>query len=143
MNFDIEGCSALLFVGGDGTQHEGVNGLMSRKDGKKVPVCFMPNGSGDDSAGGLAIPYNDIEKALSYVGKGHTIKLDVVKVILDHDTEEELLNNLETNPAYKDSKREDFFRYMIINSSLCLSADVGRNAIGMKNKGLGPHAYTI
>jgi len=32
---------------------------------------------------------------------------------------------------------------MIINSSLCLSADVGRNCQGMKAAGLGPHAYTI
>lgn len=100
---------------------------MSRKDGKKVPVCYIPNGSGDDAAGGIGIPYNNIERALSYVRKGNTIKHDVVKVILDHETEEELDKNLETNPAYKDLQKKDFLRYMIINSSLCLSADVARN----------------
>lgn len=132
-----------MLIGGDGTQHEGVNGLMRRPDGKRVPVCFMPNGSGDDTAGGLAISYNDMDMALSYAAKGQTIKLDVVKVLLDHESEEEIQTNLDTNPEYKDSVMEHYFRYMIINSSLCLSADVGRNAISMKKRGLGPHAYTI
>lgn len=144
MEFPIENCSALLFIGGDGTQHEGVNGLLRRKDRKRVPVAFMPNGSGDDAAGGLAIGYNDMEKALSYVAKGQTIKIDVVKVLLDHESEQEIEDKLNNDPAYPEHKKfEDHFRYMIINSHLCLTADVGRNAIGMKKKGLGPTAYTI
>lgn len=63
--------------------------------------------------------------------------------MLDHEDEEEIQNNLDTNPEYKNNKMEDFLRYMIINSSLCLSADVGRNAVGMKQRGWGPTAYTI
>lgn len=87
MNFDIENYSALVLVGGDGTFHEAINGLMRRKDGKKIPIGFLPNGSGDDLAGGLDMPIGDVEMGLEYVGKGDVIKLDVIKILIDHETE--------------------------------------------------------
>jgi diacylglycerol kinase family enzyme len=50
---DIDLYSAIVAVGGDGTCHEVVNGLMSRKDKKRLPICFLPNGSGNDLCGSL------------------------------------------------------------------------------------------
>jgi diacylglycerol kinase family enzyme len=41
--------------GGDGTLHEVVNGMMQRKDGKRIPVGFIPNGSGNDICLNLGI----------------------------------------------------------------------------------------
>jgi len=88
MNMDLENCAAIVLVGGDGTMHEGVNGMMRREDGKRVPMGMLPNGSGDDTAGGLGIEYNDIDRALSYIVKGHVIKTDVIEILIDHENKE-------------------------------------------------------
>jgi diacylglycerol kinase (ATP) len=45
---NIDDYCAIVAVGGDGTCHEVVNGLLTRSDKKKLPVCFLPNGSGND-----------------------------------------------------------------------------------------------
>ena len=70
--------------------HEGVNGLMRREDGRRVPIGILPNGSGDDTAGGLGLEYNEIEKALSYIVKGQVIKTDVIEVLIDHEKIEDI-----------------------------------------------------
>ena len=60
MTFDIDKYSALVLVGGDGTIHEGLNGLLRRQDGKKIPVGLLPNGSGDDACGGFSLKIGGI-----------------------------------------------------------------------------------
>ena len=85
---DIESCSALVLVGGDGTIHEGINGLMSRQDKKKVPIGYIPNGSGNDNCRGFCL--FEVDRALDYLIKGHLIRIDLIKVLLDYETEEEL-----------------------------------------------------
>ena len=46
LNFD--NYSAIVAVGGDGTLHEVVNGMLHRRDKKRLPIAFIPNGSGND-----------------------------------------------------------------------------------------------
>lgn len=67
MTFEIDLFSALILVGGDGTIHEGINGLMRRQDKKRIPVGLLPNGSGDDACGSISLEINDIHKALDYI----------------------------------------------------------------------------
>ena len=65
MNLYIDQYFAIVAVGGDGTIHEVVNGLLRRKDGKKVPLAFLPNGSGNDCCGSLEI--DTIKQGLQYI----------------------------------------------------------------------------
>ena len=55
MNFEIENYSAIAAVGGDGTIHEIINGLLKRPDGNKIPIALLPNGSGNDACGGIKV----------------------------------------------------------------------------------------
>jgi sphingosine kinase len=44
---DISNCDGIIGVGGDGTFHEIVNGLMQRQDGAKVPLGLIGAGTGN------------------------------------------------------------------------------------------------
>ena len=52
---DYDKYSLMVACGGDGTYHEVVNGMLARKDGKRIPIALIPNGSGDDLCRGLGI----------------------------------------------------------------------------------------
>ena len=80
--------SALLAVGGDGTYHEVVNGMLHRVDKKRIPVGFVPNGSGNDMLRALGV--TDIAKAMDYIVKGDLLKADLVKVLMDCESETDI-----------------------------------------------------
>ena len=44
---DLESFTGLCHIGGDGTFHEIINGLLTRTDGKQVPLGFIPGGTGN------------------------------------------------------------------------------------------------
>ena len=52
---DFSQYSAIVAVGGDGTLHEVINGMLQRADGQRLPISFIPNGSGNDLVGCLGI----------------------------------------------------------------------------------------
>ena len=80
--------SAIIAVGGDGTYHDVVNGMLHRADKIRVPVGFIPNGSGNDTLRAFCV--TDIAKALDYIVKGDLMKVDLVKVLLDYPNESEI-----------------------------------------------------
>lgn len=80
--------SVLVAVGGDGTYHEVVNGMLHRSDKRRMPVAFIPNGSGNDTLRSFGV--TDIAKAMDYIVKGDIIKVDLTKMLMDHETEEEI-----------------------------------------------------
>ena len=84
----IEKYSGVVAVGGDGTVHEVVNGIMGREDKKKIPIGIVPNGTGNDTCAGINI--DTIEEALIYLQKGETVKVDVLKVMIDVQNEQEI-----------------------------------------------------
>lgn len=63
--------------------------MLARKDKKRLPVGFIPNGSGNDICYNLDI--RDIEQAIDIIIKGQIIKTDLVKALLDHDSESDIL----------------------------------------------------
>lgn len=109
-SLNINDYSAIVAVGGDGTLHEVVNGMLHRADKAKVPVGFVPNGSGNDMCAALMI--KDLDKALDYLIKGDIFKMDIIKVLIDHESEAEITSE----------KKTDFLRYEINNNDFGLSS---------------------
>jgi diacylglycerol kinase family enzyme len=68
---------------------------------------------------------------MRYVCKGETVKVDVTKVLIDVENEEEI-----------GGEAEDHVRYSIVNSCLCLSANVNKNA-GRWKPMFGSESYSI
>ena len=75
-------------MGGDGTLHEVTNGMMFRDDKKKVPLAFIPNGSGNDTCKSIGI--FSIDQAIDYIKKGDLVKIDLNRVLVDSDNFDEI-----------------------------------------------------
>lgn len=90
---DLDKYSALVAVGGDGTLHDVVNGMLTRADKRRLPIAVIPNGSGNALAD--AVNAKTIDEALDYIVKGDLIKIDVTKVLLDHEREEDIADGIE------------------------------------------------
>jgi len=71
-----EGCTLVIAVGGDGTVHEVVNGLMQVPKEIRPRLGIVPLGSGNDFAHTLAIPKNPAE-ALKRIFTGVPMPIDV------------------------------------------------------------------
>ena len=125
---DIDQYEALVAVGGDGSLHEIINGLKRRQDKKVLPVACIPNGTGNDYCCSLGI--YDIETAIADIIKGDTIRLDLGRVMIDHEAEEAI-------PEYK---KLDMLRYSIINTSFSMPAKFAAAASSYKAI-FGKYAY--
>lgn len=75
---DLSNVDALCVVGGDGSFHEVVNGMLSRADGEVVPLGLLPGGSGNCVNRDLGSP--GIQEAARRVGRGHVAMIDVNRV---------------------------------------------------------------
>ncbi|CDW81011.1 diacylglycerol kinase [Stylonychia lemnae] len=113
---DIDKYSAIVAVGGDGTAHEVVNGMMHRLDKKILPVAFLPNGTGNDTIRQFSA--HNLETALDFLIKGQAIKYDLTMSIADSETEEEV-------PAEEKSTR---IKYELVNNGFGLFARANHHA---------------
>jgi diacylglycerol kinase (ATP) len=71
-----EGADVLVVVGGDGSVHETVNGLVAAGRGHDVEVAVLPRGTGKDFVRSLRIP-GKLTDAIDVARDGRTRTIDV------------------------------------------------------------------
>ena len=62
----------IIVIGGDGTLHEVISGLMQAKQNVPIPVAYIPAGTGNDFARGYGISTNPTQ-ALQQILNNHQI----------------------------------------------------------------------
>ena len=75
-----EGFDIVVAVGGDGTAHEVINGLMQVPKKKRPLFGIVPFGSGNDYAHNLGIP-DDAKKALHAILEGDVKEVDIGTIV--------------------------------------------------------------
>ncbi len=91
-----EGFSNIISIGGDGTLHNIVNGIMSQNvvDSSSIKVGVIPIGTGNDWVKTHAIP-KDIEHAIQIIKNGNTAQQDLGKIeLLNESVAPVYFNNL-------------------------------------------------
>jgi YegS/Rv2252/BmrU family lipid kinase len=73
------GCRAVVAIGGDGTVHEVVNGLMQAAAERRPALAVLPAGSGNDFAFALGLP-KDLPRLVAALQGGGTRPVDVGQV---------------------------------------------------------------
>lgn len=83
-NWDLEGYDGLCAIGGDGTVHEVVNGLLARGDPPPIPLGLIPAGTGNTLHRDMQCvdPRTSVEAILC----GRTRRLDVARVRMGTET---------------------------------------------------------
>lgn len=72
---DYKSLDGLIVIGGDGTIHEVLNGMLSRKDNQVLPLGILPGGSGNSLCVDLGL--TDLESAMQVIIEGRTRAIDV------------------------------------------------------------------
>ncbi len=71
----------VVAVGGDGTIHEIVNGLMQAANGGvTTPLGIIPVGTGDDLANSLGLAHDSVDAAVARLARGQPRLIDVGRV---------------------------------------------------------------
>ncbi|MEA1898402.1 MAG: diacylglycerol kinase family protein [Bacteroidota bacterium] len=78
---DFKGYEGFCVVGGDGTMHEVINVMLSRNDGKKIPIGLITAGTGNSFMRDMDCL--DPMEAARRIVSGKKRKLDVAKVDAD------------------------------------------------------------
>lgn len=72
----VQGCDVVVAIGGDGTVHEVVNGLMSLTAELRPALAILPAGSGNDVAYALDVA-KDLQRSAEMIERGATRLIDV------------------------------------------------------------------
>jgi diacylglycerol kinase (ATP) len=87
-----EGCDLIVAMGGDGTVHEVINGLMQIPENKRPMMGIVPIGSGNDFAYSMGIT-GDPAHALASALNGKNIQTVDVGLITDENGRTEYFDN--------------------------------------------------
>lgn len=90
--------------------------MLHREDKRRLPIAFIPNGKSNNLCKSFSI--SDIDRALDYVVAGHIIKMDVMKLTIDHEDEEEI----------KEYDKIQYCRYGLVNTAFSESSKLVFNS---------------
>ena len=120
----------VISIGGDGTLHEVVNGLVDAAgEGEPVDIAVgvVPGGTGNDFAGAADLPTGDPAAALELAAVSQAYSVDLVKVHI-----------------FGDDESDDDVQARLVNvSTLGLGAEVTADAPEAAKRWLGNLAYLI
>ena len=107
----LEGAEVIVCMGGDGTLHEVINGLMNEHGPvePKLKVGFIPNGTGCDLIKTIPIP-TEIKKAFDVILEGHVLPMDLGRL------------------TYNDRQGRPVYRYFHNVASFGLGGEVAERA---------------
>ena len=77
-NIEIKGYLSCCIIGGDGSMHEAINGMINRIDNIKIPLSLIPAGSGNSLARDLKII--DYKHAIKSIINGSTKSMDISEI---------------------------------------------------------------
>jgi YegS/Rv2252/BmrU family lipid kinase len=90
----MEGFKTVVAVGGDGTTHEVVNGLMNAaQKGKEGILGMIAAGSGSDFTYNVGLP-SDIREACERISNGETRRVDIGHLKVPGDSDRYFANHL-------------------------------------------------
>ena len=108
----------FIGIGGDGTLHEIINGMLSRPDGNKIPIGIIPGGSGNSYMHDLNL--TDPLKAAKAIIQRNTKFLDTAQVEVNHVVK--YANNMIGWGLVTDvGKKAEHYRWMGTNRYTILS----------------------
>ena len=87
-----EGCDLVIAMGGDGTAHEVVNGLMQVAEAKRPVMGIVPLGSGNDFAHAVGVPKKP-DHALAHALKAENISTIDLGLMTDEHGRREYFDN--------------------------------------------------
>ena len=73
----------IIVLGGDGTMHEVINGMLSRNDNKNIPIGLLPTGSGNSLIHDLN--QLNIQDTLNKILNNEIRKIDLLKITTPHE----------------------------------------------------------
>jgi len=79
---DYSGYDGFILIGGDGSMHEMVNGMLSRPDRKQLPIGLIPGGTGNSFMHDLDLL--DPVKAAETIIDGFTRPIDVLEIAINN-----------------------------------------------------------
>jgi len=109
---DFSTYDCLCVVGGDGTFHEAINGLMKRpEEQRKIPIAMIPAGTGNsftiELLGGI-----DVHRAVKHVLRGLHCPIDVTRVNFGEGKEIFSVNSIHWGLASAVNVRAEKLRWM-------------------------------
>lgn len=75
---DLDTLDGLVVIGGDGTIHEVINGMLTREDRQRLPLGILPGGSGNSLCVDLGLC--DLNTAMRAIIAGQTQAIDIAQL---------------------------------------------------------------
>lgn len=126
---DISRYDALIIIGGDGSIHELINGLLTRDDRKLIPVGIIPGGTGNSLMTDLDCE-GDVEEATRRILRGRHHPIDCGVVIYGADALTQANSNKRGFPEMDTFGKSWRLFFNIVHFGL--SVDVNKRAEGMR-----------